>query len=259
MTVWSHLIMGHIFANFQNRDGIRKTAASIASHELNAHIRRAIKQCEEEFEDHILAHMKAARSSFRNLSQDEYEDHMRMILFEFVGSIVMLVGISFGKLIDVLARNKAPPTRLAELMTGPDGERLLEEALRLNTTTRSLLRRATRRVEIGGVTLEPRDYAFLLTGAASAHPSEYRNTPDATVRYLNFGRQGGPHACFGQYWARAILIEMLLALSRATSLKAVDPVTGVRDFAGAPDYFAMEWDDWRQRGAEASSGKGRRP
>lgn len=79
----------------------------------------------------------------------------------------------------------------------------LNEVLRLEGSIQRVLRRTTRRVEVGGQTVEAGALVVGLLGAANRDPAAFEDPEtfrmDRPGRALSFGY--GPHYCIGSYWA----------------------------------------------------------
>jgi cytochrome P450 len=112
------------------------------------------------------------------------------------------------------------------LIENPDQSRLLkddpglikafaEESLRMLAPVQGLFRKATRDVEIHGVTIPAGSVLHVRYGAANrddeafAAPEEFDVTREHVMRHMSFGQ--GPHACVGAPLARQ---EMVTAFER---------------------------------------------
>jgi cytochrome P450 len=245
MVTWSHLIMGHIFSNFENRNRGLSIAAKLASREFNKHLDGLISNRESiRFHDSLLPQFVAQKERFPEIDPGPFFALVRSILFELAGAMIILVGLSFCNILEALLRQNILLQDFARDTQGPNGAAVIDEALRLNSTTANLFRRVSRPVTVAGAAMHHGDYVCMLIKRAGADDAAYshpeRMHPDPLRPYLTFGR--GPHACYGQYWARAILAEMFVALASL-------PNSGPKDagaaqmgmFAHMPDYLAWKY------------------
>ena len=93
----------------------------------------------------------------------------------------------------------------------------IEEVMRFDPPTHSLLRQTTREVEVAGVTIQRGEFVCLMIGSAGRDSSHYRD-PDtfdlhrANKDHLGFGY--GIHVCVGMMLARKEVEATLTALVR---------------------------------------------
>jgi hypothetical protein len=198
------------------------------------------------FDDALLPSFWVRRGLFPKLSDEEFRRHLRFILFEFVGSVIILVGMAFCSILEAWLGGQFDLDAFARDAQKEDTSAAIDEALRLSSPTNYLFRRVRRRATVSAATMNPGDYACLLVRHASRDWRAFRDPaamlPNDSRPYLTFGPKGGPHACYGQYWARAILQEMLVALASLPNLRPVDPhARGASTFQGLPDYLALDY------------------
>lgn len=90
-----------------------------------------------------------------------------------------------------------------------------EESLRMLAPVQGLFRKATRDVQVGGVTIPAGSIVHVRYGAANrdgdafGHPDDFDVTREHVMRHMSFGQ--GPHACVGAPLARQ---EMVTAFER---------------------------------------------
>jgi len=125
-----------------------------------------------------------------------------------------------------------------------------EEYARWNSPIGMSPRRIAQTHDVGGVTLEPGDMAFLMFGSANHdeavfdRPAEYDIHRDRS-KAIPFG--AGPHFCAGAWAARALIAEVALPLlfARLPSLRLAPDQPA--QFGGwafrGPLSVAVEWDD----------------
>jgi cytochrome P450 len=239
VVTWSHLIFGHIFTNFENRNGVLLALARSASQQFNAHIEELITKNLPDFDQTLLSEFLLKRSFFPHIQLPAYRAYVRSILFELTGAMTLLVAVSFGRILDTLVKRGASLPAFLAGVRGEDGESLIDEVLRMNSTTSFLFRRVAKRTELANVELNPGDHVCVLVGPCGKADGPFRDPPPAHAAHLNFGLPGGPHTCFGQKWGRVILQEMFGALADVERLRPADGVSGVREFQGLPDELEM--------------------
>lgn len=253
LLAWFHLIFGHVFRNFENREKPLLFLSKWASRDYSALLRRAIGNNYAAYPDSLLAKLLSVRTDFPDVKTDDYNWHIHHILYELIGAMILLVGISFAKILSQLFKKNehdAGDLNFDQFVGFLADEALapvcIDEALRLNPTTTMLRRRVVNRAEIAGAVLNPEDEIFLLLNGACtderAFPNPHVFNPEADRRYLNFGPIGGVHQCYGQHWARAILREMFLTLSTLPNVAPIDGDMGrLQTFQQIPDQMLIRY------------------
>jgi hypothetical protein len=222
--IWSHIIFGNLFGNTGGANAAMMSAAKHAAAAYNSMLASAVARGKADHPDTLLAGMFAVRGQFTDIPDERYARHMRAILFELIGAMTILVGTSFARIMQLTTgeEGKAVGIEWDDLVTqlaSDDGHtHVIDECLRLNPTTTQLARRVAKPVMIGAIPLETGSIVNLLTGNACRDPRSFdapdSYAPSSTREYLNFGPAGGPHACYGQHMARAILRIMIPALDK---------------------------------------------
>lgn len=242
IVVSSHLVFGQVFGNLENRNGLLVFLATWAARNLNRRVETLIDEGLPSFEGTLLAKILRARS-MSPLSDETYRAHTRAILFELAGAMTLLVGSSFGRIMSSLVDGSAPHSDFIAGLRGKNGDRFINEALRLDSTTKRVFRRVAATTSVGAVVLEPGDHICVLIDAAGRSCGRFRSHPPDNSAYINFGQQDGCHPCFGQTWARAILQEMFLALEDFEDLRpTMGPTARVKICLGLPDFLELSFE-----------------
>ncbi|MGW5383105.1 cytochrome P450 [Nocardia sp. NPDC003963] len=158
---------------------------------------------------HLTSHIVGTPLRFdtgeRLLTDDEL---CRMFFLLVVAGLHTVQGALAWGLVH-LTRN---PEERRMLIDDPDAiPQAVEEILRMETASSSG-RRATRDIEIGGVSMKEGDQLLLLLTSANRDDAEFENADSLILdrepnRHIAFG--AGPHRCLGSHLAR---IELRLAL-----------------------------------------------
>ncbi len=250
--LWSLPVNIHVFKNFEGRNWIMKRFARWGASAYSRHIDCNIAKPSSENPDALLNRLLKARKYFRNREDTDLTIAIRSILFELHGTMLILVGLGFNRSLKALYEKNISINRFAASLTAAefggqvqgtdielkpldterlaelDAEQLLNEALRFDPVAGRLYRRVSKDIGLGSITLKKDEYVCLLTDAtpfdesAFVCPHEFRNNRDLE-KYLNFGPQGGPHACKGQAWARSILEAMFQGLASLPNVRLADP------------------------------------
>jgi cytochrome P450 len=145
-------------------------------------------------------------------------DQGRFTEKEAIDTCVLLIVGSASEIINNAADVLANQPDLQNLLSKepaliPD---FIEEVLRNQSQTQTLLRRATRDVELGGTQIRAGDSVFAVIGAANWDPHQFDEPARVDIArnpdHLGFG--AGPHMCIGQHLARLearVAIEVLLS------------------------------------------------
>ena len=260
LLLWSHMIFGHLFANIGDRKSIISFFASGSAKSYNAHIKRAFQNAQSCPKNSLLYRFRRVRHDFHEVSDEEYERHVRSIVFEFCGAMQILVGSSFANILATIYDRNIGLSNFLELLNDK-GDVVLDEALRLNPTTTTVYRVATAKFKIGDQIIKPGELICLMIGAACKDPDVFDNPVEFSVDpgdglrrdpldYLNFGPnevrpnslnpKDNTHPCFGQYWARTLLKSMLNGLAQFPDLKLkTDGENSMSKFMAIPDALPM--------------------
>jgi hypothetical protein len=278
---WSLLVFGQVFGNFGNRLRLHRIAASHGTRRLADHFDRHVVAREPKASavSHGLGPTLLVRLNTLRPEDPEagarHDLAARNLLLEVFASIHFLVGLAFGRILDVLLELDLSLQDFAASLQCEGGEIALDKALSRRTATSMLFRTVRRTVEELGML--PGDALCALIGAdhgteldecAKAELAKWLLDPTAQAsdfQFLSFGpREPGPyelsedgkpsthdvaHPCFGQFWARAILKAMFIALGEEEaagrlSIKPVQSAGGrremrVHDFLSVPDALTM--------------------
>ncbi|PHR93780.1 MAG: hypothetical protein COA69_03890 [Robiginitomaculum sp.] len=290
--LWSQLMFGQIFGNYGLRSKVLTFVSGLASKLYSKQVERSIRDNTPSpapafTGGTLIERLHEVKPDFvgpntgkdtGKLSEEAYDLHVKSIVFEIIASFHILIGISFGHVLDVLLRQNIDLKDFAKKLGQKDGYFLLDTILNENPTTALVFRRARKPLAQYGIA-KGDGLCFLITAASKAlvpdgcpvSPSARRGecpnipTPKDRTAFLNFGPNehkpyelvaGGKrspkaaydiaHPCFGQYWARAILAEMFIALAdEEVGLPDMEPAdgagAGVKNFAGIPDSFMVRF------------------
>ena len=173
--------------------------ADTADEELSAYLEDAITQRRAEPRDDLLSALVAAEVDGDRLTHRELIATVILLLVAGHETTVNLLGNGLLALLqhrEQLERLRSEP----ELI-----ENAVEEPLRFDSPVQLDRRIANKQVEVGGVTIEPRQSIVLLLGSANRDPAAF-DRPDEldlgreNVRHLSFAR--GIHYCLGAPLAR---------------------------------------------------------
>ncbi len=245
---WTLLPTGHIFANFRNRDAGLRGQAKWASESLEAEISRVLKLEMESPSRPFYVALKALHDS-GEMDQSSFDTRASGLVYEFVGSVLILVGQGFARTLQYMRASGTRPDQLPGLLAEPDlAEAWINEALRLHSPTGMLQRTCPHGASLGDMQVSPGEHVIMAVDLASRDPAS-RIQPGAFApdsdpgAYLHFGNLDGDHPCFGQGWARAIIREMLLALAELPGLDFIGSPDGdMVNFAGFPESMRMRFD-----------------
>ena len=229
--VWSELVVGQILQNFENRVWplrllARSSVARLRSqfgHYIDAFPRTAGDQT-------LLNALWAVRDEFSVVKDRDYREHVISIMAELVTTLLLVPGSGFTGIVDRWLSPGGPGFEASLHTIGTiDDEEFVQEQLRLAPPDKQLLRTATRRIDLGGLTVEPGEYVCVLVKWAGADIPD----PDAMKggrcpsTYLHFGPENGPHRCFGHRLAPTVLAEMFQGLRRLPQFDCSDKIKAV--------------------------------
>ncbi len=200
----------------------------------------------------LIRAIEECRSDFPNVSKADFDNHLRSIAYELPGSMTLLVGVlASGITGELYARGSSEQhaewRQFIGWLRDPSSVHLaINEAFRLVGQTR-MMRTVRSGCELEGIKLEPGDVIYVFPDIASMDPSVFPNPERITIdparaeSFVNFGPMQGPHRCYGQFIARTMIRELLLAAD-----EALEPagMSSLEEFASLPDNFA-----WRFRKA----------
>ena len=249
----SQAIFGQAFANLGDRAPWFRLFARLASKRLRRMIARS---AETPMDGSLLSRLAIVRPRFPDLSDAEFNHEATALAYEISGTIQLLVSTSFANMIDAANRNGMDVAELSQTLR-THGLSVVDEALRLVPTTPQVYRKVVTPFSYGGVEFQPGDYVCTIFSAASRDPDvfplpgSFATGQDPDLRrdwsdYLNFGPnqdtpnafnpKDGQHPCFGQYWARHLLMEMVHGLAMIEGAKMTGPV---KRMAGLPSHLPM--------------------
>jgi cytochrome P450 len=232
---WSQLILGQLFADFENRIWPLRLVAGWAEASFRAHIRRRMAAAQSGPPDpeprDLLSALLLVRRGFPDIRDETYESHVLYLMLELVGTALTVPPTAFAAVAELLFAEGGPRLPLDKL-TPENADAFVDEALRLAQPTPSLLRNAVAKPDGGplsfaGLKLEPDEYVCALVAAAGDDaPNGAAFAPGRPQSaYVHFGPEHGPHRCFGRPIAIPMLGEMLLGLKSLKGLKATGDTT----------------------------------
>lgn len=250
---WITVIFGHLFVNPGGHNILVKNLSTYVAKKYRRQIRISIENPKP---GSLMDRMKQQKESFgadvttgeliKNADQI-FETLATDIIMELAGSFQYLTGTSFAKIMDTVTsvysesshiKNETSPLRHFTDNLREDPRSFIDEALRHNSPTGFIFRTARHDFIYNDVAIHEGSLVCLLTDIAVKDPSVFPN-PDkfydlAEIRnrskyYLAFGSPDthpspynpseSHHPCFGQYWARVILVEMFKGLERFQNLE----------------------------------------
>jgi cytochrome P450 len=227
--LWSQMVLGQLFANFENREAVIRLLARWSARRFRAHIgerlARPAPQVDPARRD-LLGALGLVRPQFPEVSDGAYETHVVYLLLELVGTALAVPATAFTSLIDAEVARTGGPLRFDGL-TRDNADAYLDEALRLAGPTGHLLRTAARTMTFADMQIEQGEYVCAVVAEAERDvPAGDQLTPGRPQSaYMHFGPERGPHRCFGRPIALPMLGEMLLGLQSLPGLKATSDVT----------------------------------
>ena len=249
----SQMVFGQGFANLDDRSRLFRWAARFATKRMLKGVAESRRTARE---GSLLARLDAVRHRFPDVPDAEYDRESAAMVYEISGTIQILVTASFANMMEAIHHIDMDVETLSERLR-EDGPYIVDEALRLVPTTPQLYRYVEAPFEFGGTKIAAGDYVCALTGAAGHDPDAFPlphhfahvSDPDVPRRvdaYLNFGpNQAEPnafrpedsqHPCFGQFWARHLLSEMVHAIAGIENVRVEGDA---KRMAGLPSALPM--------------------
>jgi cytochrome P450 len=227
--LWSQMVLGQLFADFENREAAIRLLAGASARRFLRHIRATLARPAPGVDParrDLLSALRLVRPQFPQVSDAAYETHVLYLLLELVGTALAVPAAAFTSLIDAEVARTGGPLRFDGLMRD-NADAYVDEALRLAGATGHLLRTATRTMAFADVQIEKDDYVCALVADAERDvPDGDRLTPGRPQSaYLHFGPEGGPHRCFGRPIALPMLGEMMLGLQSLPGLQTTADLT----------------------------------
>ncbi|HIG21792.1 cytochrome P450 [Henriciella sp.] len=242
----AQLMIGHLFANFEQRNGLLKFLGVSAARQLDRHIDRAVRMEADSPSGTIITELLKVKDSpaLQDIPPGDIDRNIHGILFEFVGTMVVLVGNGFAQCLHQLKRSGMSFREVGLLMQDqPAATAFINECMRMKSPTGHLKRIASTDVELCGVPVRSGDYLSLMIPEACHDPRAFPKPdvfdPGRDPRlYIHFGPHDGPHGCLGPNWSREVIRQMFVKLG---SLDALDFISG--DKRGLRKAFDSE-DSW---------------
>ena len=164
----------------------------------------------QQHRDDMISHLlQAHEDGIGELTNNELVDNIQGFIIAGHETTANLLGNAIKLLLT------HPPLWHAIGNDDPLIEKVVEEALRMDSPVLGMPRTTTQKTELGGVTLPAGSTVFLLFGSANHdpehfdHPDTFDITRPNNVPHLSFGR--GIHTCIGATVAR---LEARVAISR---------------------------------------------
>jgi Cytochrome P450 len=239
-----HLVFGHLFGNMKG-GGILEKLGKAGSKGYTDTLKQVLAGKLPVPQHSLQTAFTTVRDQFEAIDDKRYWSHVTAIQYELVSAMTLLVGTPLPRIAAKLVGPEEDrpgigwSALIAQLRkagrSGTAGHDIIGELLRLVPGTR-LLRTATGPTEIGGEQLNAGDRIMTLNDFANQDERAFEDPGlfklGRKKSPLNFGPVGGPHACYGQFIARTMLREMLLAAD-----DLIEPVgtPELRNFAAMPD------------------------
>lgn len=222
----AQLMIGQLFINFENRSKVLKSLGESASSEINGHIAHALESEKLSPSGSIITDLLAVKSAdaLKDIPEADLDRNIHAILLEFVGTMVVLVGNGFIKMLLHMQESGRSFADMAEQMRAPDkATAFINECMRIRCPTGRLKRVVAEDTDLCGVPVQKGQYVCLMVPEGChdprAFPDPERFDPDRDPRlYIHFSTHEGPHRCLGPYWSREVLRQMFLKLEQLDKL-----------------------------------------
>ena len=247
MLTTCQLFFAQLFLNFRNKNtGLAWVGKSVAR-QLQKDCSDALSKREQLPPSCFAAQLIDAKRSIDNESGNthtigETQKAIEELLLEFVTTLIMIVNVGFVGVLKSIESSNISLTEASKRAAEPDtGSKFVNEALRINSPTATVYRRAKEDCVLGNAHISKGEDLILLIKQASLYEGRFPeptklNTDQQDSKYLHFGPYEGVHACLGQNWAKEIIRQMLIALSGFDSVRfKEDP----KLFFGTPESWTV--------------------
>jgi len=234
LVFWIEVMFGQLFTNPGDHNKILLNASKFISKKYRQVIKSSIKN---PIPGSLIDRMIQARLD-RPISNERFEELLINIVMELVGSFQYLTGRGFAGIYEtiytVFAKELGPevdPLKAFNQHLKKHPRAMIDEALRHNSPTGFIFRTASKDFIYNGIEISSGDLLCVLCNQAAKDSSVFKNpetfyTPEQAEKhqndYLAFASPDSSpssmkptenhHPCFGQYWARTIIFEMLIGL-----------------------------------------------
>lgn len=235
---WSDAIIGNVAVSLMIGDD---GSLDEMNAEFDAYFKERLDKLRVEPEDNLLSGLVHAETDEGHLSEEDLLIICRLLLVagnETTTSLIVNSIRVFAEFPEVLTQLRARPHLVPVA---------IEEILRYYAPFAATFRRATRDVEIAGVTIAKNDRVLPLMASANRDERQF-DQPDEFIidrdpnRHLSFGM--GIHYCLGAPLARmegAVAIETLLThISGVRIITEVEPGVFLRP--GGPEEMVVRWE-----------------
>ena len=235
---WSDAIIGNVAVSLMIGDD---GSLDEMNAEFDAYFKERLDKLRVEPEDNLLSGLVHAETDEGHLSEEDLLIICRLLLVagnETTTSLIVNSIRVFAEFPEVLTQLRARPHLVPVA---------IEEILRYYAPFAATFRRATRDVEIAGVTIAKNDRVLPLMASANRDERQF-DQPDEFIidrdpnRHLSFGM--GIHYCLGAPLARmegAVAIETLL--KHITGVRVITHVEpGVFLRPGGPEEMVVRWE-----------------
>ena len=235
---WSDAIIGNVAVSLMIGDD---GSLDEMNAEFDAYFKERLDKLRVEPEDNLLSGLVHAETDEGHLSEEDLLIICRLLLVagnETTTSLIVNSIRVFAEFPEVLTQLRARPHLVPVA---------IEEILRYYAPFAATFRRATRDVEIAGVTIAKNDRVLPLMASANRDERQF-DRPDEFIigrdpnRHLSFGM--GIHYCLGAPLARmegAVAIETLLThISGVRIITEVEPGVFLRP--GGPEEMVVRWE-----------------
>jgi hypothetical protein len=177
-------------------------------------------------ENTLISALFAVREDFHEIRDNVYASHVRSIIYELEGAMIVVVGKALADIASLLLEGdpKEHGTSWAEVIT------LLKSEADNDVMTTKVINE-----------LKKHDVILLLVDEGSRDEAAFSNPERFDIhragpsQFITFGPINGPHACYGQSIARTMIKEVMLAID-ANLFPA--EVCKRSDFFNLPDNMA---------------------
>jgi hypothetical protein len=244
------ILFGHVFGTIASSNKVLALAAKWAVADSLKGLNLQLLNPKLHPENTLISALFAVREDFHEIRDNVYASHVRSIIYELEGAMIVVVGKALADIASLLLEGdpKEHGTSWAEVITLLKSEadndvmttKVINELLRLSGGTR-LVRTVAEDHTYQKIELKKHDVILLLVDEGSRDEAAFSNPERFDIhragpsQFITFGPINGPHACYGQSIARTMIKEVMLAID-ANLFPA--EVCKRSDFFNLPDNMA---------------------
>lgn len=239
LVFWIEVMFGQLFVNPGDLNKLILYASKIISKKYRKVILASIA---DPVPDSLIERMTRARLDIA-MSNDRFEELVTNIVMELVGSFQYLTGRAFAGVHETIQtiyvvglEPDVNPLKAFNALLASHPRAAIDEALRHNSPTGFIFRTASKNFTYNHIEIKAGELLCMLCNEAVKDPSVFPSpekfyNPEQAAQhesdYLTFASPDlvpssmkpheNHHPCFGQYWARTIIAEMLEGLEQLHS------------------------------------------